>query len=75
MPHVMWFLVSHTDTRSDHHRRLFNYTFCHHFQSKTDWDSAKKVLADNSFMDKLKNYDKVTVNDFCELRSALFGFD
>lgn len=29
-------------------------------QSKTDWDSAKKVLADSSFMDKLKNYDKVT---------------
>lgn len=29
------------------------------FQSKTDWDSAKKVLADTSFMDKLKNYDKV----------------
>lgn len=29
-------------------------------QSKTDWDSAKKVLADNTFMDKLKNYDKVT---------------
>lgn len=29
-------------------------------QTKTDWDSAKKVLADSSFMDKLKNYDKVT---------------
>lgn len=30
------------------------------WQSKTDWDSAKKVLADSSFMDKLKNYDKVS---------------
>lgn len=34
-------------------------TLLYKTQSKTDWDSAKKVLADSSFMDKLKNYDKV----------------
>ena len=28
-------------------------------QSKTDWDAAKKILADSSFMEKLKTYDKV----------------
>lgn len=30
--------------------------------AKTDWDAAKKVLGDASFMDKLKNYDKDNIN-------------
>lgn len=30
----------------------------HHLQ---DWDSAKRVLSRNSFMDELRNYDKETL--------------
>lgn len=39
---------------------VFEHQRSNSVQSKTDWDSAKKVLADSSFMDKLRNYDKVT---------------
>ncbi|CAM9811362.1 unnamed protein product, partial [Ectocarpus sp. 12 AP-2014] len=35
---------------------------CILLETKTDWDSAKKVLADTSFMDKLKNYDKDNIS-------------
>lgn len=30
---------------------------------KTDWSTAKKVLSDVQFMDKLKNYDKDNISD------------
>ncbi|CAM9277540.1 unnamed protein product [Ascophyllum nodosum] len=35
---------------------------CILLESKTDWDAAKKILADSSFMEKLKTYDKDNIS-------------
>ncbi len=46
-----FFCSEHTDIRE------LNRTFVD-IQHLQDWDSAKRVLSRNSFMDELRNYDK-----------------
>jgi dynein heavy chain len=36
---------------------------CLLFDMKTDWDSAKKLLTDSTFLDKLKSYDKDNIKE------------
>jgi dynein heavy chain len=36
---------------------------CILLQEKSDWESAKKVIVEMSFLERLKGYDKTSITD------------